>query len=325
MNDIDRIGLRLILSGMSNGRRAKARIKRVYRLGTNDARMAALMANVILRSVAHDGGPGSGNFGHRGRPGQVGGSGKGGGSAISANPKLPGEPGTPKSPSLVPRTPSPVKTPSAQRAGGASLTLSGGSQHPSATASTAAPSSYGGKKSSPPGQNQAGNSSSAANIKVDGPQQTKSFIDSYFKEHPEVREEAKKYKDVLNNVRNFQKMHPDAVDGTYDAVTGELLNIDTGYCVTFHQNKSIDDPFGAYDADDYAAMCAITLRELGSKTVNIGYFGNPEVSFQCDDFERAKRFAIEHNQHSIFDCAEGRVIKNDLWNPNTNPIDLDND
>ena len=32
-------------------------------------------------SKLEDGGPGSGNFGHKGRPGQRGGSGKGGGSA----------------------------------------------------------------------------------------------------------------------------------------------------------------------------------------------------------------------------------------------------
>lgn len=37
---------------------------------------------LMQRLIGHDGGPGSGNFGHKGRPGKVGGSGGGGGSAF---------------------------------------------------------------------------------------------------------------------------------------------------------------------------------------------------------------------------------------------------
>ena len=39
----------------------------------------AIGAFVGKAEEAEDGGPGSGNFGHKGRPGSVGGSGKGGG------------------------------------------------------------------------------------------------------------------------------------------------------------------------------------------------------------------------------------------------------
>lgn len=32
------------------------------------------------------------------------------------------------------------------------------------------------------------------------------------------------------------------------------------------------------------------------------------------------KFAIEHNQHSIFDCENFEVIENSKYNRNTNPI-----
>lgn len=45
--------------------------------------------SIALGGMVHDGGPGSGNFGHKGRPGQVGGSGPGGGTVEGTNlPKV---------------------------------------------------------------------------------------------------------------------------------------------------------------------------------------------------------------------------------------------
>ena len=42
--------------------------------------LAQLKADTLVRKLVGDGGPGSGNFGHKGRPGKVGGSGPGGGA-----------------------------------------------------------------------------------------------------------------------------------------------------------------------------------------------------------------------------------------------------
>lgn len=159
-------------------------------------------------------------------------------------------------------------------------------------------------------------------IAVNGPGQTKAFVDSYVKEHPEIAEEAKKYANVLENVQNFQKNNPNAEAGTYSAVTGELVNPSSGYAVTFHQNKTADNPYGAYDSDTYAKMCAITKKETGSSDVYIGYFGNAEVSFNCPTIGRAMEFAVKHNQHSIYDCSRDRVIVNtEKYNKSTNPIE----
>jgi hypothetical protein len=159
-------------------------------------------------------------------------------------------------------------------------------------------------------------------IQVDGPGATKAFVDDYVSKHPEIEEEAKKYKDVLDNVRNFQKNNPNAEEGTYSAVTGELVNPTSGFAVTFHQNQTADNPYGAYDSDTYAKMCAIAKKELGSSDVYIGYFGNAEVSFNCSSAGKAMEFAVQHNQHSIFNCSTFEVVENiTKYNPKTNPIE----
>ena len=158
-------------------------------------------------------------------------------------------------------------------------------------------------------------------VLLDGPQGTKAFISDYFADHPEVMQEAEKYMGVLDEVKNFQQKHPDAQDGTYSAVTGEPVELDSGYSVTFHQNLSLDDPYGAYDAEDYAAMCAIAKNELDSDDVYIGYFGNAEVSFNCADKEKAMTFAVRHNQHCVYDCKNDKIILNEKCNNGTNPVE----
>lgn len=161
----------------------------------------------------------------------------------------------------------------------------------------------------------------APKILIDGPKETKAFIRDYFDIHPEIRQEAEKYTGVLDEVKFFQQRHPDAADGTYSALTGERVELDGGYSVTFHQNYTLDDPYGAYDADDYAAMCAIAKHELNSEDVYIGFFGNAEVSFICYDKKTAMDFAVENNQYSVYDCENDTLILNEHWNKNTNPVE----
>ena len=162
-----------------------------------------------------------------------------------------------------------------------------------------------------------------AAMKVGGPKATRSFTDTYLKEHPEVAKEVPKYMDVRKKVANFLKDHPEAENfNTYDAETGKVKNISSGYCVTFHQNNTADDPLGGYTDEDYAKMCAIAMHELGAKGVNIGYYGNPEVSFECDSEEAAKRFAVEHNQQSVYNASTGRTLVNKQWRKDLNPIRL---
>ena len=159
-------------------------------------------------------------------------------------------------------------------------------------------------------------------IKVKGPADTGRFMDEYEKQHPGTREKAKEYTDVMSSVQNFQKDHPGVADGTYNAITGELDNPTSGICVTFHQNKTAQDPYGAYTPQDYAEMCAVTMQETGAKSVSIGYFGNAEVSFNTSDKQKAVQFCVEHNQHSIYDCETGATIRNPYYKKELNPIEL---
>lgn len=158
---------------------------------------------------------------------------------------------------------------------------------------------------------------------VNGPKDSKRWAQEYAKQHPEVLQDAKEnYMDVLKNVKNFQSDHPDLNFVTCDAVTGEVIPPDQipGYCVTFHQNLAEDDPFGGYTDEDYALMCAIAKRELGTKSVYIGVYGNPEVSFPCTDLQKASDFARKHNQESIYDPENEETLFNVEYDRTLNPI-----
>lgn len=164
-----------------------------------------------------------------------------------------------------------------------------------------------------------------ADIQVRGPQGARGYVRQYMKAHPEARKQikadAKKYADAMKRVKNFQKDHPNAQAGTYSADTGEPVNVDSGYCVTFHQNHKVGDEYGGYDDRTYALMCAVTKHELGSDDVYIGYYGNPEISFNCKNYQQAKKFCVAHNQHSIYDARRHCLWKNtEGWDETYNPI-----
>lgn len=164
-----------------------------------------------------------------------------------------------------------------------------------------------------------------ADIKVRGPKESKRYISSYLKAHPEARKQimadARKYADAMKKVKDFQKEHPDAEAGTYSAATGKMVDVKDGYCVTFHQNYEVGNEYGGYDDKTYAMMAAVTKHELGSDDVYIGFFGNPEISFNCKDYQQAKKFCVAHNQHSIFDAKRHCLwVNTEGWDETYNPI-----
>lgn len=173
------------------------------------------------------------------------------------------------------------------------------------------------------GKSTAGWKGLKAAMEVGGPKAARDYCKKYLADHPDVAQEAPKYMDVRKKVANFTTDHPEAENfNTYDAETGKVKPIDSGFCVTFHQNNTPDDPLGAYSDEDYAAMCAIAMHELGADGVNIGYYGNPEVSFVCQDEKAAKEFAIRHNQQSVYNAKTGRTLVNKQWRKDLNPIRL---
>lgn len=160
-------------------------------------------------------------------------------------------------------------------------------------------------------------------LEVPGPKAARQYIRTYMADHPDVARQATKYMDIRQRVNSFLQDHPEARNyNTYDAETGQVKDIGSGYCVTFHQNNTADDPLGGYSDADYAALCAIAAHELGADGVNIGYYGNPEVSFVCPDEVKAKTFAIKHNQQSVYNASTGRTLVNKQWDRTKNPIRL---
>ena len=155
---------------------------------------------------------------------------------------------------------------------------------------------------------------------VSGPKATKKFIADYVKKFPSIKSEAKKYMDARSKVANFLKDHPDAKNYNTYTLDGKLLEGLKGAFVTFHQNAAADDPFGGYNDEEYALMCEIAKKELGAKDAYIGYFGNPEISFNCSDLDTAMDFAVKHNQNSVYNGDVGLTIYNKQWDSSKNPI-----
>ena len=158
---------------------------------------------------------------------------------------------------------------------------------------------------------------------VAGPLMSRECIESYVREHPEIIWEISDYLFAYDTVRTFAEKNPEAENYNTYTVTEDgysVKEMDSGYCVTFHQNLSENQPFDGYTAEEYAAMVAISLRELGTDDVNVGYFGNPEISFTCMDKEKALRFAIQHNQNSVYCVSTDETLENPKWDRNLNPI-----
>lgn len=145
---------------------------------------------------------------------------------------------------------------------------------------------------------------------VDGKEKTGEFIEWYISEYPTVKKEIPKYRGILSKIKEYNK----AEYGTYDILTGKKTELN-GYSVTFHQNS----PEG-YTDEEYAAMCAISKRELGSDSVYINCYGKPEVGFICKSKSLAMDFAVKHNQQSIYDSEKDETIPNKYWSRETNPI-----
>ncbi len=161
-------------------------------------------------------------------------------------------------------------------------------------------------------------------VLVAGPQMTRQFIENYVRENPDVIWEAFGHLYYYEVVQSFAELFPDAENYNTYYVTEdgyETAEMDAGYCVTFHQNLTADNPFGGYTAQEYAFMIAITLRELDAEGVYIGYFGNPEISFLCMDKEKALRFAVQHNQNSIYCVSTDETPVNPKWDGTLNPIE----
>ena len=151
---------------------------------------------------------------------------------------------------------------------------------------------------------------------------TKDYIRQYVDTHPEIKKEVPKYRGYLDKIKKFNNVKRE--DGTYDLGTGKKVDLSSGFQVTFHQNKSMAERFGAYSDEEYATMIAITMKEIGADKVYCGNFGNAEISFTCNDEKIAKRFCEEQNQHSLWKNEKQEIWENPKYNKKTNPTEAEN-
>lgn len=165
-------------------------------------------------------------------------------------------------------------------------------------------------------------------IRVKSPSETRKYLAEWQDKNPDIdlKKEGEQYKKVLSTVRDFEKNAPDKKDGTFSMEPPHKpQNLKRGFSLTFHQNNTADDPFGAYDDDTYGQMCAMTMHDLtglGYETKGpfVGHYGNPEVSFVADDVDDALDFAVRHNQASVWDNKAQIEMINPFYKPEFNPI-----
>ena len=131
----------------------------------------------------------------------------------------------------------------------------------------------------------------------------------------------KPIKGIIKSVEGY-KGKP---DGTYDLRTGESKNYDSGYAVTFHQNEPDKDGklksiFGRYTPEEYDRLTN-EIAEKYDADVNVGVFGNPEVSFHIDNLQDAAKIAMKYNQQSLWCFKTGKAILFSGYDRSQNPIE----
>lgn len=175
---------------------------------------------------------------------------------------------------------------------------------------------------------------------VDG---LKKYVQDYEKETPLKKEDYAPFLDVLKNVSNFEDAYKEIYGKTPEDNTYcyekpfKPRELSDAICFTFHQNSSANAPFEKYDDVTYAKLIAICYRKFEEQGIskdklllNIGYYGNAEVSFSLDmnlyksddivNLNKVQNFAIKFNQQSVYLTFFDATILNQYYNKDANPI-----
>lgn len=123
---------------------------------------------------------------------------------------------------------------------------------------------------------------------------------------------------VLARIKKFAI---NSADGTYDYETGEIVNLETGYMVTFHQNDENGNAYGRYTDEEYDLLTQKVFDEIGADKIYIGVYNSvSEVSFCCKSKDKAKMIMHTYNQESIWDNSRKVPIINLKYDKRKNPI-----
>ena len=122
--------------------------------------------------------------------------------------------------------------------------------------------------------------------------------------------------------------HKVTEDGTYDLATGKPVKYEYGYQVSFQEETTERKGFPAYITDkEYDRKVEVLQKELDSKP-DLGRFGEPEISFHVDSYDKAMEVARRFNQESIYDWSTHGTTYECISNPDfvgrTHYADRDN-
>lgn len=129
-------------------------------------------------------------------------------------------------------------------------------------------------------------------------------------------------KDVMSRVKSYEGKP----EGTYDYHTGEKLEFDYGFMVTFHQNQPDGyghylSHYGRYSAEEYDKIATDFANDNQVDAVTIGVFDDePEISFLVKTIEQAYQLMNKYNQKSVWDNVRGRPRPNRDYDKTKNPM-----
>ena len=141
---------------------------------------------------------------------------------------------------------------------------------------------------------------------------------------PEAKYNNVKLVGVIDRIMSFETKEDNQ---SYDYETGEVVDFDDGFMVSFHQNE--DDGFGGflshfgkYTPEQYDQMATEFANKNKVDAITIGvYGGQPEISFKVKSIKQAWKLMIEHNQESIYDNrGGGKLILNPYYVSSKNPM-----
>ena len=138
------------------------------------------------------------------------------------------------------------------------------------------------------------------------------------KENPELKA---KLKGTINMLEGYRGKP----EGTYNLLTGEMVNLSDGFMVTFHQNEADENGhykshFGRYTSDEYD-QTAYDFAMDNDAEVFVGVFDNePEISFKVKTKAQAKALAEKYHQQSYWDNKKGEAKENPKRDKRQNPM-----
>ena len=120
-------------------------------------------------------------------------------------------------------------------------------------------------------------------------------------------------KEDYQNVKTKLLKVKDYEDGTYDFITGQEINYEKGYHVSFETKSRY---YENYYSDEEYDNIVYKIASLLGVNADLGVYNKfPQISFYIEDKDLALSIAAPFNQQSIWDWSKNEIILNPLHQP----------